>query len=155
MYADLCEKYGISLPELSGKTLERLKGVLPEFAQPDNPLDVTGSGFQNGLDTVFDILLEEERISIIAPLCISPPGPDDPFSLRINSAFLRHSGSSKKTVVPIAFREVNGYAQEFFKGLNLHVMEQPDIGFKALSHFINYAKYLRRLPGSHNFNSIY
>ena len=145
MYADLCEKYGISLPELSGKTLERLMGVLPEFAKPDNPLDVTGSGFQNGLDKVFDILLEEERISIIAPLCISPQGPDDPFSPRINSAFLRHSSSLNKTVVPIAFREANGYSQEYFKSRNIHVIEQPDIGFKALSHFINYSKYLRNL----------
>jgi acetate---CoA ligase (ADP-forming) len=145
MYADLCEKYGINLPELSENTIERLKEILPEFAQPDNPLDVTGSGFQSGLDQVFDILLEENRISIIAPLCISPPGPDDIFSPRINSAFLRYSGSSKKTVVPIAFREVNAYALEFFKGLNIHVIEQPDIGFKALSHFINYAKYIRRL----------
>ncbi len=143
MYADLCEKYGISLPELSGNTIERLKKILPEFAQPDNPLDVTGSGFQSGLDQVFDILLEEERISIIAPLCISPPGPDDIFSPRINSAFLRYSGSAAKTVVPIAFREVNAYARDFFNGLNIHVMEQPDIGFKALSHFINYSKFLR------------
>ncbi len=145
MYADLCEKYGIRLPELSGDTIEKLKKILPEFAQPDNPLDVTGSGFQSGLDPVFDVLLEENRISIIAPLCISPPGPDDIFSPRINSAFLRYSGSLSKTVVPIAFREVNAYAREFFNGLNIHVMEQPDIGFKALSHFINYAKYVRRL----------
>ncbi|HEY9161251.1 MAG TPA: CoA-binding protein [Desulfomonilia bacterium] len=144
MYADLCEKYGISLPELSNSTKEKLKEILPEFAQPDNPLDVTGSGFQSGLDSVFDILLEEESISIIAPLCISPPGPDDIFSPRINSAFLRYSGSLIKTVVPIAFREVNSYARELFKNLNLHVMEHPDIGFKALSHFINYAKYVRR-----------
>jgi acyl-CoA synthetase (NDP forming) len=145
MYADLCEKYGISLPELSTETTERLKGILPEFAQPDNPLDVTGSGFQNGLDKVFDILLEDKRVSIIAPLCISPPGPDDPFSLRINSAFLRHSGSINKSVVPIAFRETGDYAQEFFKSRNIHVIEQPDTGFKALSHFINFAKYVRRI----------
>jgi acyl-CoA synthetase (NDP forming) len=145
MYADLCEKYGISLPELSGKTIEKLKEILPDFAQPDNPLDVTGSGFQSGLDSVFDILLEEDSISIIAPLCISPPGPDDIFSPRINSAFLRYSSSSKKTVVPIAFREVNAYAREFFKGLNIHVMEQPDMGFKALSHFINFAKRMRHI----------
>jgi acyl-CoA synthetase (NDP forming) len=145
MYADLCEKYGISLPELSGKTMERLKAILPEFAQPGNPLDVTGSGFQNGLDMVFDILLEEERISVIAPLCISPPGPGDPFTPRINSAFLRYSGSLNKTIVPITFREAGDYAQEFFKNLNIHVIEQPEMGFKTLSHFINYAKYLRRI----------
>jgi acetate---CoA ligase (ADP-forming) len=145
MYADLCEKYGISLPVLSKETRERLKGILPEFARPDNPLDVTGSGFQNGLDTVFDILLEEERISIIAPLCISPPGPDEPFSQRINSAFLRHYGSLNKTVVPVAFRESGDYAREFFESRNIHVMEQPDMGFKALSHFINYAKYIRNM----------
>lgn len=48
LYADLCAKYGIDLPPLSDRSVAALKKLLPDFAQPDNPLDVTGSGFSRG-----------------------------------------------------------------------------------------------------------
>jgi len=42
MVADLCEEYGLEIPELKEEVKEKLRGILPEFAQIKNPLDVTG-----------------------------------------------------------------------------------------------------------------
>lgn len=39
--ADLGEMYGVPMPDLQPETIERLKRVLPEFASPKNPLDMT------------------------------------------------------------------------------------------------------------------
>lgn len=40
--ADAADRYGISLAELSGETLERLSGVLPSVWSHNNPVDVIG-----------------------------------------------------------------------------------------------------------------
>jgi acetyltransferase len=42
MAADLCEEYGLEIPELKEGVKEKLRCVLPEFAQVTNPQDVTG-----------------------------------------------------------------------------------------------------------------
>ncbi len=39
--ADLGELYNVPMPDLQPETIERLKKVLPEFASPRNPLDMT------------------------------------------------------------------------------------------------------------------
>ncbi|MHA1579792.1 MAG: acetate--CoA ligase family protein [Candidatus Freyarchaeota archaeon] len=40
--ADLCEEYGLEIPELKGNVKEKLRNILPGFAHVKNPLDVTG-----------------------------------------------------------------------------------------------------------------
>jgi acetyltransferase len=45
---DICAVSGFDLPKLNSKTRERLKGVLPDYAHVDNPLDMTGVGAVNG-----------------------------------------------------------------------------------------------------------
>lgn len=39
--ADLCELYQVPLPQLSEHTIQKLRGILPVFANPRNPLDMT------------------------------------------------------------------------------------------------------------------
>ncbi len=41
--ADMCEKYGINLPDFEEETVEKLRGLLSDFATPRNPLDTTAS----------------------------------------------------------------------------------------------------------------
>ena len=38
---DLCERIGLGLPEISGKTYQRLREALPPFIPVSNPVDVT------------------------------------------------------------------------------------------------------------------
>lgn len=39
--ADLSELYGVPLPDFQAETTEKLKEILPDFANPRNPLDIT------------------------------------------------------------------------------------------------------------------
>jgi acetate---CoA ligase (ADP-forming) len=41
--ADTAEEHGVRLPDLAPETVRRLAGVLPDYATPQNPLDVTGA----------------------------------------------------------------------------------------------------------------
>jgi acyl-CoA synthetase (NDP forming) len=147
LYADLCEKYGIELPQLDEKTLATLKALLPDFAQPDNPLDVTGSGFLHGMNEIVRALVEDENLDAIVTVCIPPQGQEDFFSPIINESFLPLLTTTTKPIVPITFREMNEYARDDFKDKGFYYIENPDLGLKALAHLIDYAEYLRRLNG--------
>lgn len=144
MYADLCAKHGIPLPALEPATLAKLKAILPAFAQPDNPLDVTGSGFQSGMDKVIATMIEDKNLDIIAPLSMPPSHAEDSFTLSINEAFLPLLAASTKPIVPITFRELTDYGRSYYNQHGIHYIENPDVGFKAVAHLINYAKFLRR-----------
>jgi len=48
LLADRCERLGLSVPEITGATREKLEQCLPEFASARNPIDLTAQG---GRDT--------------------------------------------------------------------------------------------------------
>jgi acyl-CoA synthetase (NDP forming) len=144
LYADLCQEYGIELPPLQDKTKERMKTLLPPFAQPENPLDVTGSGFLGGLDGIVEAMMDDENIDILAPVSVPPQSEDDFFAPVINKSFMPFIHTAKKPIVPITFREMSDYARAYFQEKKVYFIETHAVGFKAISHLINYAEFIRR-----------
>jgi len=144
MYADLCTAYGIDLPPLAPHTKARLKELLPDFAQPDNPLDLTGAGFLHGMDEIVQALIADPHLDIIAPLGIAPAHADDSLAHTLNASFLACLASSPKPLVPVIFREVGEYAREYFHSRSVPYIEHPVVGFKAVAHLIRYAAFLRQ-----------
>ncbi|MCD6570395.1 MAG: acetate--CoA ligase family protein [Deltaproteobacteria bacterium] len=145
IFADLCSKYKIKLPSLTNETVIRLRSILPEFAIPDNPLDVTGAGMQDRIDEVIESFMRDENIDILAPLCIPPGDSKDTFANNINKALIGNYNKLAKPMVPITFKEMSDYARDYFKENNIYYIEQPEAGFRAISHLITYGKFLRRL----------
>jgi acyl-CoA synthetase (NDP forming) len=143
LYADLCARLSIELPDLSPGSVEALKASLPDFAQPGNPLDVTGSGFSSGMDRIVKILLEDEGIDILATVTFPPSGDMDNLSFRFNESFLPVLHSSTKPIVPVTFREVSDYARKYYRDKGTYFIEHAEDGFKAISHFIRYAEFQR------------
>ncbi|MBW2031882.1 MAG: hypothetical protein JRJ31_22765, partial [Deltaproteobacteria bacterium] len=47
--SDLCEENGLKLPDLAPETVDKLKGVFPEWMEPKNPIDLWFSIEQMGL----------------------------------------------------------------------------------------------------------
>lgn len=144
LYADLCHTYGINLPPLQEHTRKSLKAYLPPFAVADNPLDVTGAGFQGGFREILEILINDDNLHIILPVCIPPLGELDRFSHMINEAFLSLAGTTRKLLVPITFREMTAFAKDLFHSRGISYIEHPEMGFRALSHMIRYASFLKR-----------
>lgn len=147
MYADLCSAYGIELPSLAPETKARLKELLPDFAQPDNPLDLTGAGFLHGMDEIVRTLIADPNLDMIAPLSIAPAHDDDNLAHNLNDSFLSCLASSPKPLVPIVFREVNDYARSYYLNHGIPYIEQPELGFKAVKHLMEYAAFQRRIKG--------
>lgn len=78
MAADLCEECGLEIPEFKEQVKGKLKGILPEFAQIKNPLDVTGQIILNlGMfKQCIETLCGEDYLNTI--LLIITSAVDDP-----------------------------------------------------------------------------
>ncbi len=144
LYADLCARLSIELPDLSPETVDSLNKLLPDFAQPANPLDVTGSGFREGMDKIIRIMLDDEHIDILLPISFAPESASEEFIPGFNESFMSLIHSASKTIIPITFREVNDYARKYYRDHNTYFMEHAEDGFKAVAHLIRYAQFQRR-----------
>jgi acetyltransferase len=65
LISDLAAASGVELPDLLPETREELLGILPPFANPSNPLDITASGWGN-----------REIYGKVATLLAATPGVD-------------------------------------------------------------------------------
>jgi len=144
LYADLCARLSIELPDLSPDTVDSLKSLLPDFAQPDNPLDLTGSGWASGMDKIIEILLADEHIDILLPISFPPNSETEAWAPAVNESFLPLIHSAGKPIIPITFREVNDYARKYYRDHGAYFIENTEEGFKAVSHLIWYAQFQRK-----------
>ena len=65
LFSDLAASSGVALPDLQAETREKLLEILPPFANPLNPLDITASGWGN-----------REIYGNVATLLAGTPGVD-------------------------------------------------------------------------------
>ncbi|HNQ84932.1 MAG TPA: CoA-binding protein [Deltaproteobacteria bacterium] len=147
MYADLCQSLSIELPDFSPSTIAALREVLPEFAQPANPLDVTGSGFSSGMDRIVRIMLDDENTDIILTLSFPPAAESDTWALKLNESYMGVLRQARKPIVPVTFREVSDYARRYYREHELYYVEHVRDGLRAIAHLIRYERFLRaRFP---------
>ena len=64
---DLCERIGLGLPEISGKTYQRLREALPPFIPVSNPVDVTAQALVDPslYGRTLPPILEEEQFGSV------------------------------------------------------------------------------------------
>lgn len=143
VYADLCGSLSIELPDFTPATIEALRNALPEFAQPDNPLDVTGSGFTSGMDRVLNILLNDDNIDLVATLSFPPDAANASLVEKYNEYIISHLSATSKPIIPITFREVTDYARKYYRDKDLYFIEHTRDGFTAIANLIRYARFAR------------
>jgi acyl-CoA synthetase (NDP forming) len=66
--ADVADAAGVELPALASETRARLRAVLPDFASARNPLDGTGTMYDDTslFPRLFDVLLQDEGTDVLA-----------------------------------------------------------------------------------------
>ncbi|HPI93409.1 MAG TPA: CoA-binding protein [Deltaproteobacteria bacterium] len=143
LYADLCHRLSIDLPDFSAPTAAALREALPDFAQPANPLDVTGSGFSSGMDRIVKILADDENTDIVLTLSFPPAAEADAWALGFNESYMGVLRETTKPVIPITFREVSDYARRYYREHGLYYVEHVEDGLRAIAHLIWYARYLK------------
>src|SRR5262249_33504387 len=76
--SDAADRAGVELPPLSAASGETMKGFLPGFANPRNPLDGTGAMYEAArlFPQLFDVMLREDAIDVVAVnLRVNVPRP--------------------------------------------------------------------------------
>ena len=144
LYADVCSRLSIEIPDFSPNTVDELKRLLPDFAQPDNPLDLTGSGWASGMDKIINLLLADEQIDILMPISFPPASETEAWAPQVNESFMPLIPSSRKPIIPITFRHVTDYARNYYRNNGAYFIEHAEDGFKAVAHLIRYAKFQRK-----------
>lgn len=70
LLADFLVENGLRVPELSPKTVRRLKEILPEIITPRNPVDLVGDAGFFRYEASSRLLLEDENIDGIIITCV-------------------------------------------------------------------------------------
>ncbi len=144
LYADVCSRLSIEIPDFSPQTVDKLKRLLPDFAQPDNPLDLTGSGWASSNDKIINLLLADEQIDILMPISFPPASETAAWAPQVNESFMPLIPSSRKPIIPITFRHVSDYARNYYRNHGAYFIEHAEDGFKAVAHLIRYAQFQRK-----------
>ncbi|CAN5610766.1 acetate--CoA ligase family protein [soil metagenome] len=80
LVSDLATDAGISFPELTADTIARLHAVLPDFANPRNPLDATGTAVHDGdmYRAALRALVDDAGVGLVGVGLDAPTGLDRP-----------------------------------------------------------------------------
>lgn len=101
MAADLAEAHGLSMPDIESSTREALAAVLPSFATPNNPLDLTGALLsQSGLfGKALDALAESD---LADQMLVSLPNAGAGYDVPGFVEAARHYGNRTGAAVAVA-----------------------------------------------------
>jgi acetate---CoA ligase (ADP-forming) len=147
---DLCEEVGLDVPALAPATIDALKRVLPAFAAPDNPLDVTAQLLQEPglLGSAAKALLEDDCVGSLVISVVPGTASQVIDKARAAVPFLR------QMTKPVAFAVMGDDAPlpvEFLKELrdaNILLFRSPERALRAIARLTSYGRTLRR-PRAH------
>ncbi|WP_376795248.1 acetate--CoA ligase family protein [Thermogemmatispora sp.] len=155
LIADRAQDEGLLLPELTEKTRERLRAVLPPFATPHNPLDVTGY-------VVVDSTLQQQALGIVREdpqldfvlNVVSIDGLRRP-SVEGQQALLKQYErlaelvrTSPRPILLVSNTCVDLPAamQSIVEGTGLHIIGGLEHGLRALGRLLWWSEQLRQSP---------
>ncbi len=140
MAADAAEEMGLELTAFAPPTQERLRKVLPAFATPSNPLDVTGALLTNSglFGSALAILGEDDACDLLMlAIPVAGAGYDVPRFARDAAAFGQANGKSLAVAAPQA--EVRAE----FEKLGLPVFAREREAMAALRQLAGHSELLR------------
>jgi len=158
--ADLLTDYGINLPELSDKTKENLRKILPEAASVTNPVDVAG-----GTDSDPSLFADCAKIILQDPsvgglLVVGLFGGygirfEESLAIGEESAAHRFGAMVKKRNKPIfvhsLYSSYESHALDLLRHYGIPVHDSLDISCKCVASLCKYGNYLKSYHAKTNF----
>ncbi|MGW8270629.1 MAG: acetate--CoA ligase family protein [Burkholderiales bacterium] len=143
MAADAAEAIGLPLAEIPPATKEKMKSVLPGFATPVNPIDVTGALLTDSgmFERLLPVLAEGVDADLmLAAIPIAGAGYDLP---RYARNFAAHSAA---TGCAIAVAAPQAEVRQEFEQAGLPTFEREREAMQALAQLARHAELLRSAP---------
>ena len=158
--ADLLTDYGINLPELSEKTKENLRKILPEAASVTNPVDVAG-----GTDSDPSLFADCAKIILQDPSVggLLVVGLFGGYGIRFEKSLIfgeesaahRFGAMVKKKNKPIfvhsLYSSYESHALDLLRHYGIPVHDSLDISCKCVASLCKYGNYLKSYHAKTNF----
>ncbi len=148
--ADMLERYGLSVPRLSGRVEEELRRRLPPYNPVSNPVDVSGDAGPERYDAALEVLRGAEEIDVIVVVSLlqTPAISGEGFVRVVEKHF--EAEQRKTIVVLVAGAE---YTRRWFKELSrrgVPTFTSPMILASSLSAYL---KYSTKAQSSHSLKT--
>jgi acetate---CoA ligase (ADP-forming) len=154
--ADAASAQGVAIPDFSAQTQAAIAALLPPFASPHNPLDVTGFGTLANLsgkkdpltavDHALDLAIQDPNLDFVlfSGLTLPEARPPDESAARTLEArvdwLAERMGSTPIPVIPVASTCVN--VSDYGRGLltrhGLNILGGLNLGLGALGHMLRW-----------------
>ena len=154
--ADAASAQGVAIPDFSAQTQAAIAALLPPFASPHNPLDVTGFGTLANLsgkkdpltaaDHALDLAVQDPNLDFVlfSGLTLPEARPPDEGAARTLEArvdwLAERVGSTPIPVIPVASTCVN--VSDYGRGLltrhGLNILGGLNLGLGALGHMLRW-----------------
>ncbi|MEZ5286419.1 MAG: acetate--CoA ligase family protein [Vicinamibacterales bacterium] len=143
MAADLAHEHGLELARLEARSIASIAGLLPAFATPTNPIDLTAALLSDGslLGSVLPILAADDAVDhAVVSLPVAGAGYDLAAFAEAAAAF--PAGSCKPLVVAATQDSV----AEVFRSRGVPVFPDETCAISALAQLSAHAALLRQPP---------
>jgi len=154
--ADAASAQQVAIPDFSAETETAIAALLPPFASPHNPLDVTGFGVLANLsgkkgpltavDHALDIAVQDPNLDFVLFSGVTlpearPPDQDaaDTLEARVEWLAMR-IGSAPIPIIPVASTCVNvsDYGRELLRKHGINFLGGLDLGMTALGYALRW-----------------
>ncbi len=144
--SDAADRVGLDLPPLSPTTVDALRGAMPDFATPRNPLDGTGAMYEDSaiFPRLIDTLLADAAIDVLAVnLRANVPRPGGWAPSREFSRVIRDAARGRPDKLVVAFSSFAGgdLDQEVVGALaegGVPFLDGTETALLALRHFLEH-----------------
>lgn len=140
--ADLCEKYGLEIPNL-GETSEKIKRFIPDFGSAQNPVDVTAEVIAKPemFKQVLELMVQDEQLDGILIMLTSNA---DPGALVIAQAIYEVYEKSEKPIIVgrLGANAIAPKAVDFYQKNNFFVYPNPEKIVRAMKYLVQYSDIL-------------
>ena len=139
--ADACEGHGLSVPELSAQTQQRLRSVLSSGAAVSNPVDCIASATAEQYRRALEIVLADDAIDALIVI-FTPPlvtNADD-----VAEAVVSVAATSSKPILANFFAPSARLSNSDAAGVRVPSFAYPESAARALASIVPYAAWRRQ-----------
>ena len=146
---DSTEAEGLQLASFSPVSLSALKSMLPVYTTARNPLDLVGDADAARYEQALQILLKDPNVDVLVVIVLFQTAALD--SSVVNVLVKAVQSKQKPIVVVSTGGEYTELHRRILDGYGIPTYPSPSSALRAVSRFLQYAKYRCRFHGGEPF----
>lgn len=144
--ADFGDEVGLHYPAFAPETLEKVRGLLPSYSTPNNPLDTTATLAHDpvGYSTLIKTVMSDPQINMV--VCGFTPHPtlDSDVTLHIAQGLVKaKEGPDAKPVLMMPFMECSRAPEirNMLRDAGIPILPTSTYGFRLVKHLADFVSY--------------